>query len=119
MIEIKTRYSPPTNVICKRDGEIVVSHPCTKKYGYEVMQVITDRRYSYYTTYIQIRNACDLFGRKNYICTVENSAGRHSRTIPLPPEGMIIINSKTQYKYLLRPNMSANIPTVSKIFVGV
>ena len=89
MIEIRTRNSPPTNITLQRDGKIVVSYPCTKKDGYEVMQVITDRRNSYYTTYIQIRNACDLVGRKNYICTVENSAGRHSRTIFPDKEGMI------------------------------
>ena len=89
VIEIKTRYSPPTNVTCKRYGEIVVSNPCTKKDGYEVMQMITDRRNSYYTTTIQIRNACDLVGRNDYVCTVENSAGRHSRTIRTNMEGMI------------------------------
>ena len=89
VIEIKTKNAPPTNVTCQRDGETVVSYPCTKKDGYEVMQVITDRRNSYYTTYIQIRNACDLVGRNDYVCTVENSAGRHSRTIRTNMEGMI------------------------------
>ena len=89
MIEIKTRYYPPTNVTCKRNGEIVVAYPCMKKDGYEVMQVITNRRYSYYTTYIQIRNACDLVGRNVYTCTVENSAGRHSRNIRTYMKGMI------------------------------
>ena len=89
VIEIKTRNSPPTNVTCKRDGEIVVSYPYMKKDGYEVMQVVTDRSRSYYTTYIQIRNCCDLVGRNDYTCTVENSAGRHSRTIRTNMEGMI------------------------------
>ena len=89
VIEIRTRYSPPTIVTCKRDGEIVIAYPCIKKDGYEVMQVITNRYRSYYATYIQIRNICDLIGRNNYICTVENSAGRHSRTIRTNMNGMI------------------------------
>ena len=89
MIEIRTRNAPPTIVTCKRDEEIVVAYPCTKKDGYEMMQVITDRRNSYYVTTIQIRNACDLVGRNDYICTAENSAGRHLRTIRTHMEGMI------------------------------
>ena len=96
VIEIKTRYSPPTNVTCIRDGEIVVAYPCMKKDGYEVMQVITNRRNSDYTTYIQIRNACDLVGKNEYTCTVENSAGRHSKNIRTSMEGMDI-NPMTQY----------------------
>ena len=114
MIEIRTRYSPPTNITCKRDREIVIApHTCNSKDGYEVMQVITDRYRSYYTTYIQIRNACDLIGKNVYTCTVENSAGSHSRAIHTNMEGMIIINPKIQYKYLLTPNMCARISTLA------
>ena len=69
----------------------MVAYPCMKKDGYEVMQVITNRYRSYYTTYIQIRNACDLLGRNYYTCKVENYAGSRSRNIRTNMEGMIII----------------------------
>ena len=106
MIEIQTRYTPPTNVTCIRDGEKVVEYPCMKKDGYEVMQVITDRQLSYYTTYIQIRNACDLLGRNYYTCKVENYAGSYSRTIRTNMEGMIIIlRLNIIYIYMLTPSM--------------
>ena len=69
----------------------MVKYPCMTKDGYEVMQVITDRRNSYYTTYILIRNVCDLLGRNTYTCEVENYAGSRSRNIYTKMEGMIII----------------------------
>ena len=100
VIEIQTRYSPPTNVTCQRNGEIVVAYPCMKKDGYEVMQVITDRYRSYYTTYILIRTACDLLGRNTYTCKVENYAGSHSRNIYTKMEGMIIILRFNIYIYI-------------------
>ena len=69
----------------------MVKYPCMTKDGYEVIQVLTDRQRSYYTTYILIRNACDLLGRNTYTCKVENYAGSHSRTIRTDLKGMIII----------------------------
>ena len=78
----------------------MVKYPCMTKDGYEVIQVLTDRQRSYYTTYILIRNACDLLGKNTYTCEVENYAGRHSRTIRTDLEGMIIIlRFNIIYKY--------------------
>ena len=105
VIEIQTRYSPPTDVTCKIDEEIVVEYPCMKKDGYEAMQVITDRRRSYYTTYIQIRNVCDLLGRNYYTCEVDNYAGSRSSKIRTDLKGMIIILRFNIYIYLLTPSM--------------
>ena len=83
-IEIKTRYSPPTNVTWKRDGVTVYVHPHVGGDGYEMTQVLTNRRNSEYSSFLLIRNAEHLPGKHNYQFIVSNY------------EGTIITNQETQ-----------------------
>ena len=85
-IEIKTRYSPPTNVTWKRDGVTVYVHPHVGGAGYEMTQVLTSRRNSEYSSFLLIRNAAHLTGNHTYTFIVSNS------------EGTIITELQTQVK---------------------
>ena len=76
-LECLTRYSPPTTVIWLRDGAAV--H--VDGVGYEMMQIVTDRRNSLYKNILLIRNATDLAGNHTYTCSVSNAAGSRSQNI--------------------------------------
>ena len=94
MIEIKTRYSPPTEVTWQRDGVIVHAvHPCMEGAGYEMTQILTSKRYSYYTTYLRIRNIAHLAGSHVYTCDVENYGGNTSKNISTHVQGIPLIGS--------------------------
>ena len=81
VIEIRTRYSPPTSVIWKRNGALVHEHPHMEGDVYEMTQILTNRRYSYYTTYLRIRNVAHLIGSPIYTSIVENNGGSTSKNI--------------------------------------
>ena len=90
MFEIRTRYSPPTNVTWQKDGAIVHAHPHMEEAGYEMTQILTNRRHSYYTTYLQIRNISHLVGSHVYTCNVENNCGNTSKNISTHVQGILL-----------------------------
>ena len=92
-IEIKTEYSPPTNVTWQRDGVTVYIHPHLERAGYEMVQIVTNRISSHYTTYLLIRNATHLVGSHTYTCIVQNKIGIASRNVSTHMKGKVYINS--------------------------
>ena len=90
-LEIRTRYSPPTKVTWQRDGVIVHAHPHMEGDGYEMTQILTNRRSSYYTTYLRIRNIPHLVGSHIYTCIVENNCGSTSKNISTHVQGILLI----------------------------
>ena len=89
MIEIKTKYSPPTNVTWQRDGVTVYRYPHLEGAGYEMTQIITNKKSSYYTTSLLIRSAAHLAGSHTYTCSVQNSIGIASRNVSTHMQGKI------------------------------
>ena len=89
MIEIKTKYSPPTNVTWQRDGVTVYIHPQLEGAGYKMIQNITNKTSSYYISYLLIKNYTHLAGNHTYTCIVQNSIGRASRNVSTHMQGKI------------------------------
>ena len=73
-----TYYSPPTNVIWKRDG---VRVPLDGD-RYEMIQTVTDRSSSYYDSVLHIRDAIGLAGNHTYTCSISNYVGSTYKAIP-------------------------------------
>ena len=83
----RTKYSPPTNVIWRRDG-VAIDVDGDR---YQMTQTVTDRGNSYYDNVLLIRNAVHLAGTHTYTCFISNSAGSTSTNIQTTMTG--------EYKY--------------------
>ena len=93
MFEIKTRYSLPTKVTLQRDGAIVYAYPHMEGAGFEITQILTNKRYSFYTTYLRIRNIAHLVGSHTFTCIVENNGGSTSKTVSTHVQGIPLTGS--------------------------
>lgn len=83
-----TQYSPPTDVEWTRDGVPVE----VDGVGYEMTQVMTDRRYySRYKNTLIIRNVVDLAGEHTYCCNISNSAGSSSECVYTTWTGILLL----------------------------
>lgn len=84
-ITCRTQYSPPTNVIWRRDG-VRVNVDGDR---YKMTQTVTDRGNSRYDNILLIRNAVHLAGSHTYTCFISNSVGSTSNNIRTTMTGKI------------------------------
>ena len=73
-----TQASPPTDVTWKRNG-VEVDVDGVK---YEMMQIVTDRKKSFYYNTLIINVVTEILESPMYTCVITNSVGRISHDIP-------------------------------------
>ena len=81
-----TQNSPPTDVTWMKDGEVLVLDSVT----YWSIHEVTNRANSRYDVKLMIGDVIGIGGVHNYTCAVNNSRGRHSKTITTSVSGNYI-----------------------------
>ena len=85
-VTFSTSDSPPTEVRCSCDGELIDF--CCK--DFDLVQVVTNRRNVYYDNIIIVKNAAKVAGKHTYQCNISNSQGSDTSGIETNILGIII-----------------------------
>ena len=86
-VTFSTSDSPPTEVQCSCDGELIDF--CGK--DFDLVQVVTNRRNVYYDNIIVVKNAAKVAGKHTYQCNISNSQGSDTSEIETNIPGIYLL----------------------------
>ena len=86
-VTCSTSDSPPTEVQCSCDGELIDF--CGD--DFDLVQVVTNRRNVYYDNIVVVKDVTKVAGKHVYQCNISNSQGSDTCVVKTNIPGIIII----------------------------